>query len=207
MTLLPSSIADQRFQLLAELLEVRLATIDLTRLLVRIPSLVPSEGLPALGWEFRSIDDLWSNATEEERRVLLGRVLERRRHGGTRFAVRDALSAIGFDPIHMQHRPAQTADGTLKADGTFLANFDGNRFVYWFAVVADTLSADERTRFFAAATNAPKQKSVLLEEIYYVAEADAYGDLAKHWSDSTVDLLANEDGEILTTEDGHPLAA
>lgn len=94
--LLPPGIDDERSRALLELTD-RLGDIDLTRLLIYRIGEVEASALPALGWQFHVMGaEGWELAVSEgQRRALIQRALELHRYKGTRWAVRQALDALG----------------------------------------------------------------------------------------------------------------
>lgn len=116
--LLPGSIADERFQRLDRVAAARFGGIDLTKLLVMLIDHVDASALPVLAWQFGALDEAWNLANETERRTLLKGTMVRRKRRGTAWAVRDALSALGYDSV-VRENPALLHNGRVRRDGTF----------------------------------------------------------------------------------------
>lgn len=185
-SLLPPNMADERYVALETIMGERLAALNLEQLLLML--FTNEAAQPAQAWQFGAIDEVWNDATTEERTALLKRVIARRRYRGTRWAARDAISAIGYPTIHFRFRPDVLADGTALADGTFVASPE-NRFIYWLIMIGEFLSDEEENRIIAA-FNSWKQHSVHLDArdacFYYVDAPESLDDLSQYQSKLTV---------------------
>lgn len=203
MSLLPSVIKDEDLHRLDAVVEERLGDVDLSNLLVMLLNGGPEAALVELGLQFGAVDAVWNAATLDERKALVARVLARRRVRGTRWAVRDALDAIGYPTVHMKKRPTITADGSIVADGTFFANLSLHHFRYWLVLIGGFLVSAELARVLAA-FNSWKQKSVLLEDVFFVPSDSDFEDhgLYSNPRDHAW-LLTDENGYLVTDEDGY----
>lgn len=109
--LLPAGIRDERSLALLSLLD-RLDALDLTRLLIYGIDGVEASALPHLGWQFHVMGaEGWELAVSEgQRRALIKRALELHRYKGTRWAVRQALDALGVSAEIIEWFEPEAAD-------------------------------------------------------------------------------------------------
>lgn len=138
-SLLPSSIADERFLALEQIWAERLAALPLTSLLVYTIDATHESTLPALAFQFGALGSTWQAAdTDLKRRTQIKRVLARRRKRGTHWAVWDALDAAEF-----QARVIDSAELPSLYDSSFSHNgvIDHGQkgtWVFWVAIVSET---------------------------------------------------------------------
>ncbi|MBB4268232.1 phage tail protein I [Roseospira visakhapatnamensis] len=94
--LLPAGIRDERSRTLLALMD-RLEGLDLSKVLIYDIDGVDASALPHLGWQFHVMGpEGWELAlTDRQRRDLVKQALELHRYKGTRWAVRQALDALG----------------------------------------------------------------------------------------------------------------
>jgi phage tail P2-like protein len=164
-SILPASIASESYLRLEQVLEQRFDAIDLTKLLVYLIDHVDASALPALAWQFRALGPAWTAATsDEERRGLLRRVLARRRHRGTPWAIRDVLEPL-YGPIHIQEDTRIRYDGTIQHNGLFRYGYDAHWARFW-VIVSDAAASSAES--IVAAVNEWGRASTELAAVYFV---------------------------------------
>lgn len=128
--LLPPGIRDERSQALLTLVEQRLAAIPLAPLAVYDVAAVPAALLPVLAWQFDALGDAgWDLATTDDaRRALVRRALLLHRRRGTPWAIREALTSLGFTVVRIDE-----GYGRPVCDGLYLCNglIDHSAGVAW----------------------------------------------------------------------------
>jgi len=99
--LTPVLAADERFRLLAELVDERFGAIDLSALLVYLVDMVPANVLPHLAGQFHVMGlEGWEFAqTERERRDLIRRAIELHRYKGTPWAIEQVLVTLNLQGV------------------------------------------------------------------------------------------------------------
>lgn len=94
--LVPPLARDRRSQIIAEL-AARVSHIDLSPVLVYLIESVDASVLPYLAEQFNVLDEGWQYAqTDAEKRRLLHKAIDLHRHKGTKWAVENALDALGY---------------------------------------------------------------------------------------------------------------
>lgn len=171
--LLPGSVADERMVALERVAQTRLASIDLSVLLVALVDHVVPSALPALGWQFGALGPAWSAADEAGKRALLRRSLARRRKRGTAWAVQDALEASGFVAVSIIERPVLLRDGTIRYDGTFQHGY--RRAEFWVVVVGSDVSASEVSDLVRA-----WKRCSAWEHVFFVSAPEELSDVSQY---------------------------
>ncbi|MET0264709.1 MAG: phage tail protein [Duganella sp.] len=103
----PSVLAlDLRFAHLAQLSE-RMASLDLSRLLVNLVDLAEPAALPLLAEQFHIMGwEGWDLATDDgARRELIKSAIELHRYKGTPWAVKQTLAKLGLERVTLIERP------------------------------------------------------------------------------------------------------
>lgn len=119
----PALAGDERFALLCELLQESYAELDLSAMLVYLVDQVRPSILPYLADQFSLQDEVsWPMATTEaSRRALVKRSIELHRYKGTPWAVKEALSTLGYPGSeiveHQALQAAWIAAGGERLDG------------------------------------------------------------------------------------------
>jgi hypothetical protein len=167
-SLLPGALADDRFGALEQVVVDRLAQLPVSAVLVCLLGNVHSSALPALAWQFGARGSAWQVADEMGRRVLLRRAIERTRHKGTAFAVRDALDAVDYT-ASVQHQRAIYRDGAISHDGHW-AHAQASERDYWILVAGEITSEQGQAvlaiaREWGRFTTTPK--------VFWAASSDA----------------------------------
>lgn len=117
--LLPPGIRDERSVAVLALLE-RWDALDRSQLMVYRIASITAAALPFLGWQFdvMGLKGWDAAATEVNRRVLLARAVELKRHLGTPWAVKEALRRVGFTDVDLEENvTAARYDGQLTHNG------------------------------------------------------------------------------------------
>lgn len=117
--LIPPSINDQRSQALLEVIE-RMAEIDLALFELYDIDAVQADVLPHLAEQFNVLGYRgWAlAATELEKRRLLKRAIELHRYAGTPWAVKEALTTLGYGEAILLENPGSQHDGTITRNGS-----------------------------------------------------------------------------------------
>ena len=127
--LIPASIRDVSTFALNELID-RLGTLDITPLLVYLVDDVSASALPHLAEQFHvTAWEGWSLAdSDTDRRELIKNAIALHRKKGTPWAIKQALTAMGYGGASLTERLATVyADGTVFADGAI----DGSGGLRW----------------------------------------------------------------------------
>ncbi|PBJ94759.1 phage tail protein [Pseudomonas plecoglossicida] len=116
----PVLASDERFALLATLLDETMAEVDLDAMLVYLVDLVKPTLLPVLADQFSMLDEAaWLLAESvDARRNLIKGAAELHRYKGTPWAVREVIRLLGFGEIVLQEGLGnQVRDGSIARDG------------------------------------------------------------------------------------------
>ncbi|TAM00811.1 MAG: phage tail protein I [Paraburkholderia sp.] len=99
--LTPVLMADERFRILAELVDERFGNIDLSALLVYLIDTVHESALPHLAEQFHVMGfEGWELArSAEERRALIHNAIELHRYKGTPWAIEQILVTLGMTGV------------------------------------------------------------------------------------------------------------
>lgn len=119
MTLLPPSVADERF-LNIEQINERLQALNQDVILkIYFPQIVDQSALVHLAEQFNVAGVRgWDLAdTEEKQRALIEDAIELNRRAGTPFAIIRALQAVGYPNVTVIENPPLTLDGSWSLDG------------------------------------------------------------------------------------------
>ncbi|EKT4469985.1 phage tail protein [Pseudomonas putida] len=117
----PALASDERFTILAGLLDESLAAVDLDAMLVYLIDLVKPSILPVLADQFSMLDEAaWLLAeSADARRNLIKSAAELHRYKGTPWAIREVIRLLGFGEITLQEGLGnQVRDGSIVRDGT-----------------------------------------------------------------------------------------
>jgi len=156
--LLPPSIADARFRAFDDMAAERLAALPLTSLLVYVLDTVEPTALPWLAWQFRALGPAWLAAADDDaRRSVIRRVLIRRHHRGTHWAVEDGLDAAGFTALSWDGRREALHDGEFAHNG---AIFYGGKPIWEFWVVVVGEPSAEQLATIEAVTREWQRRSL-----------------------------------------------
>ena len=140
MTLLPPTIADERFKILEQLVE-RLQGLNHEELLkVYFPQVVDRDALFHLAQQF-NVDGLrgWFLAdTEQKQRDLIENAIAINRKAGTPFAILQAMESVGYPNATIEENPPLRPDGTWKCDGSEICA--GKRLAGFFVDLDPTQS-------------------------------------------------------------------
>jgi hypothetical protein len=189
-------------QVLLDLLEARLGGLDPSVLLVHLFEHVDESVLPSLGWQFDISADAWAGTDEAGRRELIATAIARQRKRGTAAAIKRALAVLGYDEVHLHKDTALRADGTLPADGTFVAGADAHPFAYWIVLTSDFLHESVRQRLVEVA-QAWGRLVGHVARFYYVLSAEDFGDLTQYERQPFSNSLVLEDGHLLVDGGDH----
>lgn len=102
----PILAQDPTFGPLAQLTE-RLTGLDMTRLLIYLVDLVEDDALPYLGEQFHIMGgEGWDFAADDAaRRALIKSAIELHRYKGTPWAIKQALTKLGFRNFNLTEHP------------------------------------------------------------------------------------------------------
>lgn len=119
MTMLPPTVADERFKILEKLIE-RLQELDHDLLLrVYYPQTVIADALPHLAQQF----NVWGlrgwrlAETEQARRDLIEAAIELNRRSGTPFALLTAMEKVGYPDAMVDENPPLYLNGWWQLNG------------------------------------------------------------------------------------------
>jgi Phage tail protein (Tail_P2_I) len=118
--LIQPGIADERGQAFDTLVAESYDALDLTRLLIYRIAEVNADALPHLGWQFHVTGiEGWDLASSEaDRRALIARAIELHRYKGTPWAVKTALTTLGFgEPTLIEGIGPVRRDGEVRRNG------------------------------------------------------------------------------------------
>jgi len=128
--LLPPSIHDERFEAYAEVID-RLGQLPLSVLAIYFIDQVESSALPHLGEQFNvmGLKGWILCETEQQQRELIKTAIELHRRAGTPFAIKRALTAVGYPGTEIEENPDYSYDGAANygySDGvsTFAETYD-----------------------------------------------------------------------------------
>lgn len=113
----PPLAGDQRFALLCELLDERLAELDLNVMLVYLIDLVKPSLLTVLADQFSLLDEAaWLLAESmDAKRSLIKNAAELHRFKGTPWAIREVIRLLGFGEVTLQEGlNNQIRDGAIS---------------------------------------------------------------------------------------------
>lgn len=119
----PPLAGDERFALLCELLDERLAELDLNVMLVYLIDLVKPSLLTVLADQFSLLDEAaWLLAESvDAKRNLIKNAAELHRFKGTPWAIREVIRLLGFGEVTLQEGfNDQTYNGSIRHDGTYV---------------------------------------------------------------------------------------
>ena len=119
----PPLAGDERFALLCELLDERLAELDLNVMLVYLIDLVKPSLLTVLADQFSLLDEAaWLLAESvDAKRNLIKNAAELHRFKGTPWAIREVIRLLGFGEVTLQEGfNDQTYSGSIDHDGTYV---------------------------------------------------------------------------------------
>lgn len=120
MTLLPASVADERFLIIEQIIE-RLQALNHESLLkIYYPQIVDQSALVHLaqqlnvagirGWDLAN--------TEARQRTLIENAIELNRRAGTAYAILTAMDSVGYPGATITENPSLIYDGTWDYTGT-----------------------------------------------------------------------------------------
>lgn len=122
----PALAGDERFVWLNELLNENMQQLDLNAMLVYLVDLVKPSLLPILAEQFSMLDEAtWPVArSDDDRRALIKTAIELHRYKGTPWAVKQALSIIGYPVLELIEQKTYQAEwiaaGGKTLDGSWL---------------------------------------------------------------------------------------
>jgi len=128
MSIVPKSIRDLHAEVI-EILAGRLEAKDLHNLLVFDIQLANSILLRLLEWQL-NVTWSWIANTDDERRELMRKAIYWHRHKGTKFAIQQALEAIGYRAISLtEGASGNIYDGSITHSGS--VRYDGGGTTNW----------------------------------------------------------------------------
>ncbi|MEZ1436985.1 phage tail protein [Pseudomonas sp. SAR267] len=125
----PVLASDERFALLAALLDETMAEVDLDAMLVYLVDLVKPTLLPVLADQFSMLDEAaWLLAESvDARRNLIKGAAELHRYKGTPWAVREVIRLLGFGEVTIQEGlSGQVRNGSIRRDGSHVHGDPGS---------------------------------------------------------------------------------
>lgn len=171
----PDGVSDEVTRNLLTLTEERLGAIPVDRALVWAIQQQPPEvlwhladalGLRRLTWLSQDPSQLLSEGVAVARRL------------GTPKAVEEAVATLGIDAwCHEDTR--LFCDGSIYADGAFVAGADRHWAMFWIVLALTALSEDQRAAVLALAS-AAKRSSAHLRQIYLVDDPSEFGDVSRY---------------------------
>lgn len=137
--ILASSIAGiEHLAAFDEMVEERLANLNIEAVLIYLIDTVDSDALPILAEQFDVLGykGYGLATTELERREIIKKAIELHRYKGTPWSIKEALKAIGYYDADVE----EGIVGTINYDGTW--NYNGSQFYgpgHWadFSVIVD----------------------------------------------------------------------
>jgi len=145
-SLLPPTVADDRFKILEKVIERLQALHHDTRLGIYYPQTVATEALPHLAQQF-NVWGLrgWRLAdTEQQRRDLIEAAIELNRRSGTPYAILTAMAKVGYPNTTIDENPPLYLNGWWQLDGEEqLAGLHLVAFVVYLDPVQSDVSVDK----------------------------------------------------------------
>lgn len=198
---LPGGVRSDAARVLLDLVEARFGGIDPSVVLVNLFEQVPESALPALGWQFDIAADEWASSTVEQRRELVRGAIARQRKRGTPGVMRRALEAVGHEAVHFHEDIVLYCDGSIVADGTFVAGADAHWAKFWLVLLQTATPEDLRI------VEEWKRHTAELARVYYVHSEEDFGDVSSYelalFPLSGLKLwIASDDAETVALEAG-----
>lgn len=172
----PDGVSDPITKALLQLTEERLGAVPVERALVWavqhqpeavLAHIASALGLTRLTWLSQEPADLLEQGLEFARRL------------GTPSAVEDALAAVGFPGVHLHEDTRLFCDGSIFADGTFVAGAHSHWAVFW-AVFALASITDEQRAVVTSLVEASKRTASHLGQIYLVDDPAEFGAVSRY---------------------------
>lgn len=112
---------------LYDVVDYRLNSIDLTKMMLYMIDIAPVEALPLLASQFHvSGVEGWKFAsTTQMKRNLLKSAIELHRYKGTPYSIKEALSKLGYPGAYFQEGVSDFYDGTHTHDGSTTKGSEG----------------------------------------------------------------------------------
>ncbi|MFV2030838.1 phage tail protein [Neisseria sp. S1] len=135
---------DQHYKMLADL-GLRLADIDVAKLMPRLINLVAPEHLDLLA-ESRSIlgaDGYWLAESDQMRRRLIKGAYELHRYKGTPWAIREIVRRLGFGEVQIiEGMGGKRHDGEIVRDGRY-AYGHSDRWAHYRIIMNNVITNDQ----------------------------------------------------------------
>lgn len=166
MTMLPPTVADERFKILEKLIE-RLQELDHDLLLrVYYPQTVVAGALPHLAQQF----NVWGlrgwrlAETEQARRDLIEVAIELNRRSGTPFALLTAMEKVGYPDATVDENPPLYLNGLWQLNGEeILAGKHLAAFVVYLDPERSAVSTDKIELILGLINEWKNARSALLD--------------------------------------------
>lgn len=170
-SLLPSSIADERWRAVEQIWVESLAALPLSSMLVYAIDSAHESLLPSLAWQFSALGAAWQAAdTVPKKRTLIKRVLVRRRKRGTHWAVWDALDAAEHVADVRDGAAAPILhDGSFMHDGT-IDHQQSPTWMFWVVIVSPSEPSADTIEQVRAIVREWQRKSQRFELFWVTAE-------------------------------------
>lgn len=171
----PDGVSDEITRQLLLLTEERLGGLPLERVLtwaiehqdpIVLGHLATALGLDRLTWLAVDSAELLSQGIAFARQL------------GTPGAVEKALAALGHT-AWCHERTRLFCDGSIKADGTFVAGADRHWAMFWIVVAAAELTPEQQAQI-AATVEVAGRRSAELRRVYLVDDPDDFGDVSTY---------------------------
>lgn len=145
MTLLPATVADERFKQLEQIIE-RLQALNHEEILkIYFPQIVNAGALPHLAEQFNvaGLRGYFLADTEAKQRTLIENAIELNRRSGTAYAVLLAMESVGYPNVTIEENPPLRLDGDWTLNGEeILAGLHLAAFIITLDPVQSDVSAD-----------------------------------------------------------------
>lgn len=166
MSLLPPTVADERFKILEQLIE-RLQALDHDlRLQIYYPQTVTAGALPHLAQQF----NVWGlrgwrlAETEQQRRDLIEAAIELNRRSGTPYAILTAMEKVGYPDATIDENPPLYLNGWWQLNGEeILAGKHLAAFVVYLDPERSDVSTDKVDLILALINEWKNARSALLD--------------------------------------------